>query len=215
VGARRARFDSRIRARARAERLVGLDEVGRGALAGPVVVAGVVLPPGVELDVRDSKQMTEAAREAAFVRIRELALAWAALAVPVGEVDRRNVLGASLWGMERVLERLRVRPDFALVDGHQLPVALGVPACCVVKGDDRSQSIAAASVIAKVARDRLMRAWHRRHPEYGFDHNVGYPTPDHLRALRRHGVTALHRHSFAPVAQAAYQGRLFEDEALP
>lgn len=214
MGCRRARFDARIRALARSRHLVGLDEVGRGALAGPVVVAGVVLPPGVELDVRDSKQMTEAAREAAFVRIRETALAWAALAVSVPEVDRRNVLGASLWGMEQVLARLRLAPDFALVDGHMLPAALGVPARCVVKGDDRSQSIAAASVMAKVARDRLMRAWHRRHPEYGFDHNVGYPTPDHLRALRRHGVTTLHRHSFAPVAQAAYQGRLFEDEAL-
>ena len=188
---------------------MGLDEVGRGCLAGPVVVAGVILPPGAALDgVRDSKKLTEAARERAFVGITSQAIAWAALAVSASEVDKRNVLAASLWGMERVVERLRVAPDFALVDGNHLPAKLGVDARCLIKGDDRSQCIAAASIVAKVARDRLMRAWHRHYPDYGFQQNVGYPTAEHLRALETKGACPLHRRTFAPVAEAIHQIRL-------
>ncbi len=188
---------------------MGLDEVGRGCLAGPVVVAGVILPVGADLaGVRDSKKLSAAAREEAFGRITREAVAWAALAVSASEVDRRNVLAASLWGMEQVVRRLRVEPDFALVDGNQLPHALGVSARCLVKGDDRSQCIAAASIVAKVARDRLMRVWHRYYPHYGFDHNVGYPTADHLRALEQNGACPLHRRSFAPVADVIHQIRL-------
>lgn len=210
---RGARFDDRLRRQAGARVLLGLDEVGRGCLAGPVVVAAVALPPGVDLPgVRDSKTLGLDQRERAYRRIRGAALAWAALAVSPREVDELNVLQASLEGMRRLLPRLARRGlaevDLALIDGHRLPAALPVPARAVVRGDGRSQSIAAASIVAKVLRDRLMRAHARRFPHYGFERNVGYPTGEHRAALRIHGPCALHRHSFAPVAEAARQLRL-------
>jgi ribonuclease HII len=168
----------------------------------------VVLPPGRELPgVRDSKRLSLVARERAYTLIRGEALAISALAVHQEEVDRLNILAASLDGMRRVVDRLQRRAgrrvDHVLIDGHQLPRGLTPPATCVVKGDDRSQSIAAASIVAKVLRDRLMRSWARRYPVYGFDRHVGYPTPEHRQALLEHGPCPLHRHSFAPVAQAA------------
>ena len=205
---RRARFDDRCRWLSRSDWLAGVDEVGRGCLAGPVVVAAVVLPPGRELEgVRDSKRLSLAARERAYKLIRAEALAVTALAVHQDEVDRLNILHASLAGMRRVVERLERRHgrsvDHVLVDGHQLPPGMDRQASCVVKGDDRSQSIAAASIVAKVLRDRVMRSWARRYPQYGFDRHVGYPTPEHREALMSHGPCPLHRHSFAPVALAA------------
>lgn len=205
---RRARFDDRCRWLSRSDWLAGVDEVGRGCLAGPVVVAAVVLPPGRELPgVRDSKRLSLAARERAYTLIRAEALAVTALAVHQEEVDRLNILHASLAGMRRVVERLErrhARPvDHVLVDGHQLPEGMERRASSVVKGDDRSQSIAAASIVAKVLRDRVMKSWARRYPQYGFDRHVGYPTPEHREALMSHGPCPLHRHSFAPVALAA------------
>jgi ribonuclease HII len=210
------RLDERVRRRLGVEMLAGVDEVGRGCLAGPVVVAAVVLPatPGAAavLDgVRDSKAMSANARERAFVSIRSVCVAMNAWAVPVELVDELNVLGASLLGMERVIARLERRHalhvEHVLVDGHRLPASLVGRASALVKGDDRSLSVAAASVVAKVLRDRLMRAWARRFPQYGFERHVGYPTPVHLASLRMHGPCPLHRRSFAPVAQAAMQLR--------
>ena len=181
--------------------MAGVDEVGRGCLAGPVVVAAVILPIGIELaGVRDSKLLSAKRRDSAFDSIRNAALAWAAFCVSAAEVDRLNVLWASLGGMTSVLGRLRIQPDLALIDGHMLPRDLKTPALALVKGDQRSQSIAAASIIAKVARDRLMRSWSKRYPEYGFERHVGYPTPEHKAALEQFGATPLHRQSFAPVA---------------
>jgi ribonuclease HII len=205
---RRARFDDRYRWLSRGEWLAGVDEVGRGCLAGPVVVAAVVLPAGRELPgVRDSKRLSLAARERAYALIRCEALAVSALAVHQEEVDRLNILAASLDGMRRVVDRLQRRSrrpvDHVLVDGHQIPPGLTRPATCVVKGDDRSQSIAAASIVAKVLRDRLMKSWARRYPVYGFERHVGYPTAEHREALMQHGPCPLHRQSFGPVAQAA------------
>lgn len=169
-------------------------------------MAAVILPEGSDLDeVRDSKQLSEKARNRVFSSVRRQAAAWAAIAVPVPEIDRLNILGASLWGMGQAVRKLRVRPDLVLVDGSQLPPGLDVEARCLVGGDDRSQCVGAASIVAKVLRDRLMRAWDRRFPQYGFARNVGYPTPEHLRAIREHGVCALHRRSFRPVALAATQ----------
>jgi ribonuclease HII len=204
---RRARFDDRWRRLTGSNWMAGVDEVGRGCLAGPVVVAAVVLPPGAALPgVRDSKQLSAAARERAFLLIHAEATAISALAVHSDEVDRLNVLGASLAGMERVVQRLerrhRVCVDHILVDGHQLPAGLADRSTALVKGDDRSQSIAAASIVAKVLRDRVMRAWARRYPVYGFERHVGYPTPEHRRALEEFGPCELHRESFAPVARA-------------
>jgi len=204
---RRLRLDDRWRQLSRSHWLAGVDEVGRGCLAGPVVVAAVVMPPGRELvGVRDSKQMTAAARERAYLQIRESATAIAALAVHQDEVDRLNVLHASLAGMGRVVQRLErrhgTRVDHVLVDGNQIPKELLGRATAICKGDDRSQSIAAASVIAKVLRDRVMRTWGRHYPVYGFERHVGYPTAEHRKALEQHGPCHLHRRSFAPVAAA-------------
>lgn len=204
---RRLRFDDRFRRISGSRWLGGVDEVGRGCLAGPVVVAVVVLGPGCDLPgVRDSKQMTAMARERAYRLIRGSALGFAALAVHQDEVDRLNVLGASLIGMERVVERLerrrQVRIDHVLVDGNRVPDGLVGRATAMIKGDDRSQSVAAASVVAKVLRDRLMRVWSRHYPQYGFERHVGYPTPEHRAALQEFGPCPLHRLSFAPVAAA-------------
>jgi ribonuclease HII len=200
--------------------MAGVDEVGRGCLAGPVVVAAVVLPAGAELPgVRDSKQLSPAARERAFLLIHAEATAISALAVHPDEVDRLNVLGASLAGMGRVVERLErrygSRVDHVLVDGHLLPSVLSDRSTALVKGDDRSQSIAAASIVAKVLRDRVMRVWARHYPEYGFERHVGYPTPEHKRALQEHGPCHLHRESFAPVARALEQIQLRREAADP
>lgn len=210
---RLARFDDRLRHAARADILAGLDEVGRGCLAGPVVVAAVVLPRGARLEgVRDSKTLSLPQRERAYLRIQDAALAWAALCVGAPEVDTLNVLQASLVGMQRVLLRMEARlgrrTDLALIDGHLLPRGLGREAVAVVKGDGRSQSVAAASIVAKVLRDRVMRIWDRHYPQYGFAQHVGYPTPQHLEALQRVGACPLHRRSFAPVAQAIAQTRM-------
>jgi ribonuclease HII len=198
---RLARFDDRYARRRQVMHLAGVDEVGRGCLAGPVVVAAVILPRGMVLaGVRDSKEIPARAREAAYVLVRERAVAWSAWTVSPAEVDRRNVLMASLWGMERAVQRLRQPADFVLVDGHQVPWGLRGRARAVVKGDGRSQSIAAASIVAKVLRDRIMRAWDRHYPGYGFADHVGYPTAEHLQALRALGATPIHRRSFRPVA---------------
>jgi ribonuclease HII len=206
---RQARFDRRICGQFEIEHLAGTDEAGRGCLAGPVVAAAVILPVGLHLEgVRDSKQMSLKAREEAFSRIRREAVAWNAIAVDAGTIDRLNILHASLQGMDRAVARLRVRPQTVLVDGNKLPPDLVTHGRSMVKGDDRSQCIAAASIVAKVVRDRLMRAWHRHYPGYGFDQHVGYPTPEHKRALERLGPCPLHRNSFAPVAAAAAQTRL-------
>ncbi len=206
---RGARFDRRL-ARIHGIRcLVGVDEVGRGCLAGPVVVAAVALTPGCDLPgVDDSKRMTPAARERAYLRIQETAVDWAVVCVSQAEVDRRNVLAASLWGMQRALSRLSIRPELILVDGNRLPDEIEGPALPLIGGDGRSLCIAAASVMAKVLRDRIMRVWDRHHPGYGFVRHVGYPTPEHRAALERLGPCALHRQSFAPVRAAASQKRL-------
>jgi ribonuclease HII len=210
---RLARFDDRLRRRGQVEVMVGLDEVGRGCLAGPVVVAAVSMPPGLSLPgIRDSKTLSLAQREAAYPRIVDAALAWAALCIHAPEVDSLNVLQASLVGMQRVLHRLESRmqreAELVLVDGHMLPPSLHRPARAVVKGDNRSQSIAAASIVAKVLRDRVMRGWHTIYPEYGFARHVGYPTREHLDALAAVGPCPLHRRSFAPVDRALSARRM-------
>lgn len=206
---RLARLDHRIARRAGAHWVAGCDEVGRGCLAGPVVVAAVAFAPGQELPgVDDSKRLAAERREALFLAIREQAAALRAWAVPVAEVDARNVQGASLHGMARVLSRMSPVPELALVDGHLLPADLPCPGVALVKGDGRSQAIAAASIVAKVLRDRVMRRFDHIYPGYGFASHVGYPTPGHREALARLGPCDLHRRSFAPVARALSQRRL-------
>jgi ribonuclease HII len=182
--------------------VAGVDEVGRGPLAGPVVAGAVVFPPHeVAIDgLRDSKRMTAAERQAAAVRIRELALGWAVGAASVREIDRCNILRASVRAMRRALAHLPLRPDYVLVDGNPVP-DLGQAHEAIVGGDNLSLSIAAASVLAKVVRDRLMVALGRRYPAFAWEENKGYATAAHLAAIGAAGPTPHHRRSFTPVSQ--------------
>lgn len=177
----------------------GIDEVGRGPLAGPVVAAAVILPQGIELPgVRDSKDLTSAQRDARYQDILSRASAVGIGSIEPAEIDRINILQATFKAMIQAVESLPLPPDFLLIDGpYRLPVTTaqkGIP-----RGDQRSISIASASIVAKVYRDRLMCEWDTRYPAYGFAQNKGYGTARHLEALRRHGPCPLHRLSFRGV----------------
>lgn len=179
----------------------GVDEAGRGPLAGPVVAAAVILDPARPiLGLNDSKKLSEWRRAALAVEIREKALAWAVAEASVEEIDRLNILHASLLAMQRAVAGLAVAPERALIDGNRCP-RLPVPAEAVVKGDGKIASIAAASILAKTVRDAGMLVLHERYPHYGFDRHMGYPTPAHFAALEAHGASPVHRRSFAPVAR--------------
>jgi ribonuclease HII len=181
-------------------RVAGVDEAGRGPLAGPVAVAAVILDPARPIEgLGDSKALSEARREALAPLIRERALAWHLELVPIEEIDRLNILHATMAGMARAVRALSPAATQALVDGNRLPPGLPCPAQALVKGDAREPAIMAASILAKVARDELMRELERVHPGYGFALHKGYPTPEHLEALRRLGPCPQHRRSFAPV----------------
>jgi ribonuclease HII len=182
--------------------VVGLDEAGRGPLAGPVVAAAVVFPVGAKpiRGLDDSKLLTPRQRARLAVRIRARAVAVAVGAASVREIDRFNIRRASILAMRRALRRLGVAPAHVLVDGLPCP-ELDCPHEAIIDGDARCHSIAAASVIAKTVRDLLMDRLGARHPAYGWESNKGYGTPDHLEALQLHGPTRHHRYSFMPVAQ--------------
>ncbi len=182
------------------ERIAGVDEAGRGPLAGPVVVAAVILDPARGIDgLADSKCLSAPRREALQLLILRDALAWAVVAVEVEEIDRINILQATLLGMRRALQTLPMLPMLALIDGNQLPRALPCPARAIVGGDASEPAISAASILAKVHRDRLMRAYDTQYPGYGFAQHKGYSSPGHLAALQRLGPCVIHRRSFAPV----------------
>lgn len=189
--------------------ICGVDEVGRGPLAGPVMAAAVILPQEIpaelENEVRDSKKMSEIQREALFDPIRRTCAHGIAEA-SVEEIDAMNILQASLLAMRRAVEALGVVPDVALIDGNRR-AGLACQEVTIVKGDDKSLSIAAASVLAKVQRDRLMARLAKEHPGYGWERNAGYPTPEHLEGLARLGVTPWHRATFAPVKKVAEASR--------
>jgi ribonuclease HII len=181
--------------------IAGVDEAGRGPLAGPVVAAAVILD---ELNpikgLNDSKKLSAATRERLFDEIRAKALCCAIAEATVEEIDTLNILHATMLAMRRAVEGLRLKPAKVLVDGNRLPV-LRIPAEAIVQGDATVQAISAASILAKVHRDRLCLVLHEQHPQYGFDGHKGYPTPEHLAALRAHGACAFHRRSFAPVRE--------------
>jgi ribonuclease HII len=182
--------------------LAGVDEAGCAPLAGPVVVAAVILDPARRINgLDDSKILNEPTREKLYVRIVERARAWSVIAVDVEEIDRINIFHARMTGMTRALTMLACAPAFALIDGNHLPKVLPCPARAVVDGDAIAPSISAASIIAKVTRDRLMRELDARWPGYGFARHKGYGVPEHLDALRRLGPCPLHRRSFAPVRE--------------
>ena len=179
--------------------VAGVDEVGRGPLAGPVVAAAVILDDLHPIKgLGDSKAISPRRREALFDEIRARALCCAIASASAEEIDQLNILQATLLAMRRAVEALRLLPHRVVVDGNRLP-ALRMPVAAVVKGDALVPAISAASILAKVHRDRLCQALHERHPQYGFDAHKGYPTAEHLAALRQHGACAEHRRSYAPV----------------
>ena len=185
-------------------RIAGIDEAGRGPLAGPVVVAAVVFAPGRTpvngLD--DSKALSERKRELLYPRIVERALAYRIVFIEADEIDRRNIFQATMHGMREALRAVAHVADAARIDGNHLPRDLPCPAEAWIGGDARCRAIMAASILAKVARDARMRELHAAHPEYGFDRHKGYTSLQHLNALRAHGPCPQHRRSFAPVREA-------------
>jgi len=192
------------------DRLVaGVDEAGRGPLAGPVVVAAVILDPGRRINgLRDSKILTAERREILDARIRARALAFSVIAIDVDDIDRLNIFQATMLGMARAIAALAMRPACALIDGNHLPKNMQCEGRAIVDGDALEPSISAASIVAKVARDRLMCELHARYPDYGFAQHKGYATPEHLAALDRLGPCREHRRSFAPVRRA-FEPELF------
>ena len=182
--------------------VAGVDEAGRGPLAGPVYAACVILDPARPIEgLADSKALTARRRKVLADVIRERALAWAVAEATVEEIDRLNILHATMLAMQRAVTSLTVPPDEVLVDGNRCP-ALPMPSRAVVRGDATVAEISAASILAKTARDAVMVSLDRQHPEYGFSRHKGYPTPLHVAALRAFGPTVHHRRSFAPVREA-------------
>ena len=175
----------------------GCDEAGRGCLAGPVVAAAVILPPGIQLaGLNDSKKLTAAQRSKLDLIIRNTALAYRIASADNVEIDRINILEASIMAMHRALEGLSLNPEHILVDGNRFRSYRNIPHTCIIRGDSLYASIAAASVLAKQHRDELMRNFAKEYPHYGWDRNFGYPTAEHRRAIQKLGLTPHHRRSF-------------------
>jgi ribonuclease HII len=191
----------RVLARAGFAQVAGIDEAGRGACAGPLVVAAVMLDPRRRSsigDIADSKSLTAAAREEAYQQVMALAVSWHVVVIPPGEIDGTGLHVCNIAGMRRALAGLSPQPQYVLTDGFPVR-GLGVPALAMWKGDEVAACVAAASVVAKVTRDRLMRDLHKRYPVYGFARHKGYSTPSHMRALTTYGPCPEHRRSFANV----------------
>lgn len=179
----------------------GVDEAGRGPLAGPVSAAAVILDPHYPIEgLADSKQLSQQQRDRLAIIIRERALAWAVAYADVVEIDQLNILQASLLAMRRAVLALHIKPQQILVDGLYCP-RTGIPSQAIVKGDSKVAAISAASILAKTARDALMLELHEQYPHYGFADHKGYPTAAHLAALREHGASIVHRKSFRPVRE--------------
>ncbi|HEY4683136.1 MAG TPA: ribonuclease HII [Candidatus Acidoferrales bacterium] len=194
-------------------RVAGVDEVGRGSLFGPLFAAAVILSPKRRIHgIDDSKKLPPERREILAERIKEHALAWAFAEVAAAQIDAWNVYQATKQAMVEAIEQLQLPPDYLLLDGMGLEVATEQKV--LIKGDNRSASIAAASILAKVARDARLREWDRIYPQYGLGRNKGYATPEHLQALRRYGPSPLHRLSFAPVRESVSWGARAEQTAL-
>lgn len=183
--------------------ICGVDEAGRGPLCGSVVAAAVILHPERHIEgLADSKKLTERARDRLAPLIKRDALAWAIAEACVEEIDRLNILHATMLAMRRAIEALGVAPSEALIDGNRIPLGLRMAARAIVKGDATEPSISAASILAKTHRDAMLVTLHDEYPDYGFDQHKGYPTAMHLEALARFGPTPHHRLSFAPVRDA-------------
>ncbi len=181
------------------EIICGVDEAGRGPLAGPVFAAAVILDPARPIaGLRDSKKLTAARRDALVPLIKQNALAWAIAECSEAEIDQLNILQATMLAMRRAVEALATVPTLALIDGNRCPV-MKIQSIAIVEGDDKVDSISAASILAKTARDAALLVLHASYPQYAFDQHKGYPTALHLERLREHGVSPVHRRSYAPV----------------
>lgn len=179
--------------------IAGVDEAGRGPLAGPVVAAAVILDPLNPIaGLADSKKLSEARRNQLSLIIRQSALSWSIAAASVAEIDALNILQATLLAMRRAVEGLHILPEQVLVDGNQLPI-LAIPAQAIVKGDSKVQAISAASILAKVERDRLMYDYHTQYPDFSFHRHKGYGTQQHLAEIHQYGVLDIHRKTFKPL----------------
>lgn len=180
----------------------GCDEAGRGCLAGPVVAAAVVLPRDFDCkELNDSKQLSDTKRRLLRPLIEENALAWAVAFVNNETIDRINILNASFLAMSNAVRDLKTKPDLLLIDGNRFKSDLDIPFECIVKGDSKFQSIAAASILAKTYRDDFMQKLHTTYPSYGWNKNMGYPTKQHRQAILQHGMTEFHRKSFNQLGQ--------------
>ena len=185
--------------------ICGVDEAGRGPLAGPVCAAAVILPEGCIIEgVNDSKKLTEKKRDALFDVIVETAISCSIAFGTVEEIERDNILAATMNTMKRAVEGLSVKADYAMIDGNRLP-PLDIPAEYIVKGDAKSMSVAAASILAKVSRDRLMLEYAEKYPQYGFEKHTGYGTKLHIEKILEYGETPIHRPSFLKKIYAKYQ----------
>ncbi|WP_283130113.1 ribonuclease HII [Enterovibrio norvegicus] len=183
--------------------IAGVDEVGRGPLVGAVVTAAVILDPNNPIEgLTDSKKLTEKKREVLFEQIKEKALAWSLGRAEPEEIDEINILAATMLAMERAVNGLSIAPDYVLIDGNRVPSDIKAPAQAIVKGDLRVAEISAASILAKVVRDREMEALDKEYPQYGFAKHKGYPTKAHFEALEQHGAIEGYRKSFKPVKKA-------------
>lgn len=183
------------------ELICGVDEAGRGPLAGAVFAAAVILDPARPIEgLRDSKKLSEARRNALAEQIKTNALAWSIAQCSESEIDSLNILQASMLAMRRAVEGLKVAPTLALIDGNRCPV-MQIRSEAIIKGDDKVPSISAASILAKTARDASLMVLHEQYPQYAFDQHKGYPTALHLERLRLHGVSPVHRKSYAPVRE--------------
>ncbi|OGC76909.1 MAG: ribonuclease HII [candidate division Zixibacteria bacterium RBG_16_40_9] len=192
------------------QHIAGVDEVGRGPLAGPVVAAAVIFPLKFKLKgVNDSKKLNSLQREKLFPQIKKKALSIGLGMAEVEDINKLNILKASLKAMHQAILNLKIPPEFVLVDGKQKIPHLRVPQMPIVKGDSKSQSIAAASIIAKVTRDKIMQTLHQQFPEFGFDQHKGYATKKHKDALKKFGPTPLHRLGFAPVKLSYLKSKEF------
>lgn len=182
--------------------IAGVDEVGRGPLVGEVVAAAVILPEACNIEnLKDSKKLSEKARNSLYDIICSQARDYSIAAATPQEIDQINILQASLLAMQRAVQSLKIKPDLVLVDGNRAP-KLDITTECIIKGDSKIPAISAAAIIAKVHRDRQMYTLHEKYPEYGFAKHKGYPTPEHLAALKKYGpITGQHRMSFGPVAR--------------
>lgn len=198
-------YQNEIEFRKKYKTIAGVDEAGRGPLAGPVVVAAVVLFPNQKFaKLNDSKKLSPKVRELLFSQIKLEAANFSIVEISSDQIDELNILQATMLGMQQAVEKLKEKNVFSLIDGNRVPAGLVDKAQAVVKGDCRFASVAAASVLAKVYRDNLMLKLHEEFPEYNFANNKGYPTKEHLAAIRKYGITPFHRKSYRPVQQYTF-----------